>query len=121
MPDNDNNINAIPTIDITHNQSNQHNIMERSTNIADTLKYFNRDLMKLSKYATEEECQAVLIAYEQSLRAVQQLKDKYETNFRRSDTQLIYLFFSFFSSILLSFLSLFMIIFYVYHFHQKIQ
>jgi hypothetical protein len=62
--------------------------MERSTNIADTLKYFNRDLMKLSKYATEEECQAVLIAYEQSLRTVRQFKDKYETDFRRSDTQL---------------------------------
>ena len=43
--------------------------------------------MKLADYATEDEMTRLLEVYELSLQVAQQIKDKYQTHFRRSNTQ----------------------------------
>ncbi|KAG1048415.1 hypothetical protein G6F43_009191 [Rhizopus delemar] len=56
--------------------------------ISSTLKYANSDLLRLSTYMTEEEATIMHEKYKHALQFVQQMKDKYQTHFRKSNTQL---------------------------------
>jgi hypothetical protein len=56
--------------------------------INQTLSYFNNDLLNMARYISEDDARTILECYQRTLQTVQQVKNKYETNFRRSATQL---------------------------------
>jgi hypothetical protein len=56
--------------------------------INQTLRYFNNDLLNMARYMSEDDARTILESYQRTLQTVQQVKNKYETNFRRSATQL---------------------------------
>ncbi|OBZ81279.1 hypothetical protein A0J61_10673 [Choanephora cucurbitarum] len=60
---------------------------ERCVQIERTLHHFNTDMGRMSNYATDADISIVLKLYENALAAIQQLKDKYASNLRTSDTQ----------------------------------
>jgi hypothetical protein len=56
--------------------------------INQTLRYINNDLLNMTLYMSEVDARNILESYQRTLQKVQQVKNKYETNFRRSATQL---------------------------------